>query len=248
MKMPNTVEVWRGASLLDGSPVVVLLSGLRSPSTNPQTTGMIQGYILRADIDPVAAIHSGADAGICGDCKHRGTNGFKGRACYVNVGQGPRSVWMAWDRGNVPSMYPHEVAEKLPEGFGFRMGAYGDPAAVCFTVWAPLVALQGFGTGYTHQWRDPRFQYLKGFCMASCDTEAEVAEAEALGWRVYYVVAQGSAPPRAMRRCPSDPLLPAQVPCTVCQACDGLGSKHKGHRWLYAHGIGGRNVLPMAPL
>ena len=78
MSTPNTVQLWSGLSLLDKAPTILLLSGLRVPSKNVKTGNMLQTYILRADISPLEAIQTGADASICGDCGHRGIiNGHK---------------------------------------------------------------------------------------------------------------------------------------------------------------------------
>jgi hypothetical protein len=69
--MPATVEAWRGPSLVDGSPVVLLLSGLSSDSTNPKTGPMAQSWILRADMPPHVAVKTGADEAVCGKCPLR---------------------------------------------------------------------------------------------------------------------------------------------------------------------------------
>jgi hypothetical protein len=71
------------------TPIPIPTSWL-SPRLNPEnrkTGNMIQVWILCANESPVAAVKSGSDGIVCGDCKHRG-NGFSDRTCYVNVGQG----------------------------------------------------------------------------------------------------------------------------------------------------------------
>ena len=91
MSKPNSVILWEGASLIDGAPIVVIASGLNA-SHNEKTGNMVQTYILRADVAPVAALRAGADVSICGDCPHRGNGDGTGRTCYVQVWQGPTSV------------------------------------------------------------------------------------------------------------------------------------------------------------
>lgn len=64
-------ELWRGASRLDGAPIVVIVTGLQSPSSNEKTGPMLQVWILAQDEAPHRAQWSGADASVCGDCPMR---------------------------------------------------------------------------------------------------------------------------------------------------------------------------------
>lgn len=100
--MANGAILWEGESAIDGAPIQVIATGLKSASTNTKTGALIQTWILRRDVSPVEAIHSGADRSICGDCPHRGRveNGRnRGRSCYVTVFQAPRNVWDTARRG-----------------------------------------------------------------------------------------------------------------------------------------------------
>ena len=81
--------LYEGPSILDGKPIVVIMTGAKAPSHNAKTGAMAQTYILRQDIPPLEAVKSKEDVSICGDCPHKGTS------CYVNVGQGPSAVWKA---------------------------------------------------------------------------------------------------------------------------------------------------------
>ena len=98
-RKPTGFIAYRGPSLIDGSPIVVVV--VTAKSSNRKTGSMVQTYILRADQNPVAAVKSGADVSICGDCKHRGDKG-QGRSCYVNLGHGARSG------------LPHVSARRIP--------------------------------------------------------------------------------------------------------------------------------------
>lgn len=85
----NGAIVWDGPSRIDGSPIMAIVTGLRTASANPKTGDMLQTWILRSDMHPMDAIKSGADYGICGSCGHRGTydefgNPIDPRTCYVN--------------------------------------------------------------------------------------------------------------------------------------------------------------------
>ena len=82
--------IYKGASLLDGKPIVVIAT---YSDRNTKTGKVVQTYILRSDIDPREASKTGADFSICGDCTMRGeTTTYperkiaKGRRCYVNLG------------------------------------------------------------------------------------------------------------------------------------------------------------------
>jgi len=80
MTRPNSRVLWEGSSLIDGAPIVVIVSGLLK-SENAKTGNMLQTYILRADVSPTNAIRSGEDSSICGDCPARGDGTGKGRTC-----------------------------------------------------------------------------------------------------------------------------------------------------------------------
>jgi hypothetical protein len=116
---------YRGPSLLDSSPIVLVVTGLGRSSMNRKTGAMIQTYILRDTREaPVLHVKRGTDASICGDCKFAGGNG-----CYVNVGQGPHAIHGAIRRGSYLTRSPLEMSF-LVAGKSLRLGSYGDPAAV----------------------------------------------------------------------------------------------------------------------
>jgi hypothetical protein len=220
----NGLELWRGPSMVDGAPIVVLAS---LNSTNRATGPMVQTWIVLQDTEPHAAVLSGADRSICGDCRHRGRPPSKGRrgrirTCYVAAWQAPREVWGAWKRGK----YPPAVGwrRKALAGRPVRIGSYGDPGSAPLGVWANLVRSTGgeVRTGYTHLWRqaDPR---LARYCMASVDSPAEMAEAAALGWRTFRTSAWvDGEPPKLPGEiwCPKD-RQKWGVTCLSCQKCDG---------------------------
>jgi hypothetical protein len=79
------------------------------------------------------------------------------RACYVNVHQAPLAVWEAWrQRGSYVSF---DAAQHLQlfRGGMVRLGSYGDPCAVPYSVWSPVVRVASGRTGYTHAWQFGRF-------------------------------------------------------------------------------------------
>ena len=232
MKKPNGHILWRGASRLDGAPIVVIAI---KKSGNRKTGAMLQTYILRADMSPVDAIRSGADASICGSCPHRGIvvdGRNKGRTCYVNIGQGPTGVYKAFLRGIYPAC---EDIEAFGEKRLVRLGTYGDPGAVPGWVWSTLIRSAVGHTGYTHQWQSR--PDLKGIVMASADNAQAAAVAHAEGWRTFRV-----AMPNHVARLKTESVCPAsaeagkKLTCEVCLSCGGNATGRRGSIVIQAHG------------
>jgi hypothetical protein len=236
---PNGVVLWEGASALDGAPIVVIATGLTRGSRNSKTGGQVQTFILRSDIAPNAALKSGADASICGDCPHRPILAKASGAapCYVRVIQAPLVVWKAYKRGIYRTVGAAEAAELLA-GRNVRLGAYGDPAAAPFELWAAITAKTASRTGYTHQWRstDARFASLT---MASADSEAEATAAWSAGWRTFRVADVGSAPMAGEARCPASKEAGAKTQCAACKACGGSGAKARVSMVIWDHSTAG---------
>lgn len=249
MKKPNAVVLWRGPSLLDGAPIVVIVSGLASGSSNSKTGAMLQTYILREDIAPTDAVRTGADASICGDCPHRGNGDGKGRTCYVNVGQGPLSTWRAFKRGRYPDAIRFANLYFAPDARGLlaygtscigkgalvRLGTYGDPAAVPVHVWEAITKFATGHTGYTHQWR--RAPHLAHLCMASADSVADAQDAHRAGWRTFRVAMPCDAPRMAGESiCPASAEAGKKLTCAQCLACGGARDNRRGSIVIQAHG------------
>ncbi len=62
--MPNTnsLIVYDGPSIIDGKPIVVILTGLDQSSENAKTGNLVQSFIIRSDIAPTDALKTGDDA------------------------------------------------------------------------------------------------------------------------------------------------------------------------------------------
>lgn len=234
------VVIWSGPSELDGCPIVLLAPDPTRLSQNIKTGPMLQTYILRPDLLPTAAIKNGADASICGDCRHRGTFG-KNRTCYVNVGQSVNSIWYAFTRatlrGESVVLTPGERV-KLGAGRSIRAGAYGDPAAVPVQIWLDLLTNADSNTGYTHQWRtcDPAF---KDFCMASVDSEAEAEEARSYGWRTFRVMNDYAELMENEVECPNST---TGIQCVKCKHCNGTDPKRSSSVAIYVHGTAANRI------
>jgi hypothetical protein len=238
---PNGLVLYRGPSMLDGRPIVLILTGLNKRSKNEKTgNGLLQTWILREDIDPIRAVNTGADYSICGGCRHRGRsvltskrtrNGLrkyarknKGRSCYVRLDTAPLNIWRTFHRGRYPIVTPQE-ANAMIAGRIVRGGSYGDPAAIPFRVWDNLLLNLESGTAYTHQWRN--FPELAAFAMASVDTESERLQAKLLGFRTFRVRAADAPIGDYEIACPASKEMNYRTTCSLCRACGGNSAKAK---------------------
>jgi hypothetical protein len=237
-KIPNGFVFYQGPSMLDGAPIVAIATRVTSDSKNSKTGALVCTYILRADINPVDAVRQGRDSSICGACVHRGwydraTDSWRDRSCYVVIGQGPLSVFDAFQRDVYPAATPEQACEWLA-GHAVRLGTYGDPAAVPFHIWATMLARVTAKAGYTHQWR--RIPELKRFCMASCDTAEEQQEATAQGWRVFRTRLPFENKLPGEVTCPASMEKGKVTTCAACKACGGTTAKAKASITIIAHG------------
>jgi len=206
--MDSTVELWRGPSLYDGRAIVLIASGLLTPSTNRKTGPMIQTWILSQDNLPTDVVAAGEDSPQCGACP------LRKNICYVDL-RPVNNIWRNWKKGSVPLWNKH------PFLYPLRLGAYGDPAMIPLEVWLPIINAAHGWTGYTHQWRwcDPRW---KKYLHASVEDASQARVAHEAGWRTYRIAL------------PDEPLLPkegecvynaAGIQCWKCLKCSGSDSK-----------------------
>jgi hypothetical protein len=235
---PRGFVFYRGPSMLDGAPIIAILTGTGKASRNEKTGALLQTWIIREDVAPTDAIHSGADVSVCGDCPHRGrvVDGRNvGRSCYVTVFHAPLNVFKSYHRGIYPTVDP-ETARDMVAGRMVRLGSYGDPAAVPFEVWQTMLANVQAKTGYTHQWRacDPRFAQ---YTMASCDTQADHDEAKAKGWRTFRVRTADEALNAREIVCPASSEAGKKTTCAACRACGGHTAKARVDVAIVAHGM-----------
>jgi hypothetical protein len=225
--------IYQGPSEIDGSPVVAIITGLNTKSSNSKTGDMPQVWILRSDMHPVDALRTGADKAICGNCPHRpqvtGADALKksSRTCYVNV-MSFNGIYKAFAGGKYAVANLEELSVALT-GKHVRIGAYGDPAAVPVAVWDVLLA-NCRSTGYTHQWRtcDQKFA---SYCMASCDNPIDVSLATSEGYRTFYVqnvesydIAERTVGAIKMAHCPASKEMGRKTTCSACMACSGTRS------------------------
>jgi hypothetical protein len=201
-----------------------------APSKNEKTGAMLQLWIMRADVEPHVAVKTGEDASVCGDCKLRGT------VCYVLTFQGPLAVYRKYKRGGYEKATKLQAAQAV-EGWAVRLGAYGDPAALPLGLLMALTVGARSYTGYTHQWRsNPGYAR---YCMASVDTEAEYAEAVAMGWRTFRVRQAGAALMAGEIECPAA----KGITCAACGLCKGTARAAR-NIGITAHGKGAKKFAP----
>lgn len=218
------VVLYEGPSKIDGKPIVAIACRITEASGNIKTGAIVQTFIMRQDIPPHKALKTGDDSSVCGDCKLRPIHKGATR-CYVRVYQAPLSVWDAYQRGRyaVPDVdFDSALLPELFAGLSFRIGSYGDPAAIPATVWKIATRKVKNRTGYTHQWDKKIGAGLKSLCMASADTAADVARATAKGWRTFRV--------RKIEQeilfgvesiCPASKEGGQRVQCDSCGLCQG---------------------------
>jgi hypothetical protein len=237
--------IYQGPSLIDGAPIVAIALFSKR---NAKTGGVVQTYILRADIDPRKASKTGADISICGDCPMRGTPTKKRsakqaakRKCYVLLGQGPLIVWNAFKRG----VYADASAARVELGRGrvVRVGTYGDGAAVPFHVWEQLTRESSGHTAYSHQATKPGAEFNQSFYMRSVESESEAREAWRAGQRTFRVVRNvADIVKGAEILCPASKEAGKRTTCADCKLCAGAAIAAKSIA-IPAHGAGGRNFI-----
>jgi len=231
-KKPIGIILWSGKSLIDNERIAVVATGIFSKSENRKTGDMIQTYIIRRDIHPMLARRMGEDKSICGNCKHR-----ENSTCYVNLCHGPIGVFHALVDG---SYRPYKDSDlELFKDRVFRIGSYGDPAAVPFEIWENICKIVKSYTGYTHQWKKCD-QRLKKYCMASVDSiigyTKEYQQARALGWRTFRI--RESLDNLLMDDecvCPASKEAGVLTTCEKCNLCGGMNRANAKNPVIMLH-------------
>ena len=233
MANTNSIVVYDGPSLIDGAPIVIVLTGLASSSENSKTGDLVQSFIIRSDVSPVDALRTGDDVSICGQCQHRPLifsmlqrAGLPASPCYVNVGQSVLSVWNAYRRGSYQRATSIGQVAQLLHGRRLRLGTYGDPAAAPAALWALLVSLSAGHVGYTHQWQAVGFDTAAWapLVMASADSAAEATQAQSIGMR-YFRVSIGVDRQPGEVSCPASAEVGRKAQCSDCLLCGGTSKQ-----------------------
>lgn len=225
----NGLIVYEGPSVIDGKPIVVILTGLASASENGKTGDLVQSFIIRADVAPHDALKTGDDASVCGLCPHRPLiarmleqAGIPSSPCYVNVGKSVLAVFGAYRRGSYARATSVAQVRAALQGRRLRLGTYGDPAAAPVALWQALTSLSDGHVGYSHQWQAVGFDVASWapLVMASADTAAEAAQATTLGMR-YFRVSIGVEKAPLEVSCPASAEAGRKAQCSDCMLCGG---------------------------
>ena len=235
--MPGFV-FYEGPSLIDGQPIV----GIATYGTkNAKTGDLVQTWIMRSDVNPLAAASTGADQSICGSCPLRGriedsaqrtkksskldtSTVNRGRGCYVPIQNAPRQIYASYRQGAYPQLTQEgQAVLAVLSGRGLRYGSYGDPVAIPIKHWDRLLRYcTGKAVpGYTHQWRNRKFARWSKRIMASTHSFAENQLAQAMGWRTFRTLAAVTELANNEFICPASLEGGARVTCENCGACNG---------------------------
>ena len=237
INMNNSI-IYNGASLIDGAPIVVIAL---TQSKNKKTGNMVQTYILRSDLDPLAASKSGADYSICGNCKHRGLADPSGpgkqaikRSCYVTLFHGPLQVYKSFKKGNYK---PADNITALGAGRMVRLGTYGDPAAVPSNIWDQLLKDSKGHTGYTHQSNIKGADVRPDLTMISADSIIEARLAWQKKYRTFRIISNVNDIKTNEILCPASKEAGYKSNCDSCKLCMGT-HKSAPSIAIVAHGGG----------
>ena len=222
--------IYRGPSVYDGSPIIVVVTGFVK-GRNRKIGDMLQAWIMREDIAPHIAIQSGDDASVCGNCPLRPIH-YKDYElpdpCYVDTSRPVLSVWNAYHRGRYQEIAPSEFRQ-LVNGKPVRLGAYGDPGAVPFEVWAGI----GVGSGefnhtsYTHSYLMPTWdERLATISMISADPVSDRLQSAPAG-RTYRVIDRIDQVRPDEVLCPGSKEQNYRTTCADCGLCAGSIRKAK---------------------
>jgi hypothetical protein len=217
---------YEGPSIIDGKPIVVIINKLDG-SKNAKTGAIVQSFIIRADIDPVRALQTGADVSVCGQCEHRPKLARKSGKppCYVQVAKSVLAVYGAYRRGRYVRADAATIAAALA-GKIVRIGTYGDPFAAPVQMWSQITRYAAGRRGYTHQWDTIGFDVdaWAPLVMASADTIDQAAKANLLGMRVFRV-SQGVDVQAGEAMCPASKEAGQRTTCAKCALCAGTSIK-----------------------
>lgn len=227
------IIIYDGPSVLDGSPVLGVVTGalegrVQRPTSNKKIAHgyAVQLWIIQRDLHPLDALRTGGDAGVCGACPLR-PQADRARLCYVN----PMTISQVWKhvrRPDVERLTPYEVGRhRMGLARYVRLGAYGDPVALPFEVCDDLLrGARAAGarawSGYTHAWRSDVAEPFKKVLMASCDSISEQTEAQSRGWRTFTILPRNyNQTVAGAIDCPASSESGKLTTCATCRLCNG---------------------------
>lgn len=242
MAKAQSSVIYRGPSLIDGKPIVVVAV---ISKRNKKTGSMLQTYILRSDLSPCEASKTGEDYSICGNCPLRGIatsdpkrKQAEKRGCYVVLGQGPTGVYKGLERGIYPDALDLEEIAAIGAGRLVRIGSYGDGGAVPSAIWQALLSKANGWTAYSHQSGIARADVRPEIYMISADSEEQATQAWGKGQRTFRVIKDVSDVIKGKEiLCPASVEAGQKTDCANCRLCAGASIKAKSIA-IVAHGAG----------
>jgi hypothetical protein len=173
------------------------------------------------------------DSASCLDCIH---SKRANRTCYVRKGMSEmglkskvNSLHKAYHDGKVELLPMEDATAELPkiQGKFVRFGAYGEPIFLGETIVKAVTESASNWTGYTHQWRNPKYQWASRYFMASADTERLGEVAQGMGWRTFRVRSKADPIIVGEINCPASKEMGNRVQCNACGLCKGTSTKAK---------------------
>lgn len=121
--LENSYIAWEGDSLIDGSPIALILTGFVFPTSNRKTGRLIQSWILQQKFVPTSAAKNGLDQGICGSCPLKLS---QTGSCYVNL-LPVNNIYHKYQAGTYEKFSANEIEVLKRYRYPVRIGSYGDP-------------------------------------------------------------------------------------------------------------------------
>lgn len=209
---------------LKGEPVTIKINGLVLDSSNSKTGAMVQSIIAPSAWYGQGFLLNTEQKSVCGDCPFSSEGPLR---CYTHNGYQRLGIHSSL-RSSKPELFEWSRDEILHalSGKAFRFGTYGEPVLFGEEWVRDIVSVVSMWTGYTHQWRDIRFQWASQYLMASVHSPDEAAEAHSLGWRTFRAshsqdIAHGEIV------CPASKEAGYRTTCIECGLCSGGSSAGK---------------------
>lgn len=215
-------------------------------SSNSKTGDAVQiTSVPQAMIDHGKA-DTALDSAVCFDCTYS-----NGRGCYVTKG----TAYMGL-KSKVKSLHKKlsfnnwdEILAKVREYKYIRFGSYGEPILLSIKQITQLIEKASTWTGYTHQWRNAKYDEYKKYFMASVETVEAAMKAQSMGWRYFFVIKKDYVLPEGITidghklkcgnktiaiNCPASKESGKKLTCSTCGFCKGMMGP-KINIWTYKH-------------
>ena len=233
-KNNNGLILFKGKSLINNKPIVVIATGLKAVTSNKKTGDMIQTWILYDGIEPHKAFKLREyGSSVCGNCPHAGYNN---NSCYVKWFHAPLNVYKAYKNNRYDYF---DGNYEIFRNKSIRFGSCGDPTLIPIDIVKNIIEVSKNHTGYTHQWKNQFAIRFKGLLQASVDSFDEYLKASSLGFKCFYVKHESVEDPDNFIHCMASIEKGNKTNCNTCNLCDGS----KADVVINAHGNTKNNVL-----